>query len=95
VIKAAGDSEVVLDGRGNFNLINVKAANYNRFEGITFRNTPIAIWAGTQFIAGSKELTVKRCRFEDIGLGVFTNYSGSSDFYIADSTFIGRDATSG
>ena len=91
VIKAAGDGEVILDGRGNFNLFNVKAADYNYFEGITFRNTKIAIWAGTQFIAGSKGLTVKRCRFEDVGMGVFTNYSGSSDFYIADSVFIGRN----
>jgi hypothetical protein len=91
VIKAAGDGEVILDGNGNFNLFNVKAANYNYFEGITIRNTDIAIWAGTQFIAGSKGLTVKKCRFENINLGVFTNYSGSSDFYIADSYFIGRD----
>lgn len=91
VIKAAGDGEVILDGRGNFNLFNVKAADYNYFEGITFRNTSIAIWAGTQFIAGSKGLTVKRCRFEDVGMGVFTNYSGSSDYYIADSVFLGRN----
>jgi hypothetical protein len=91
VIKAAGDGEVILDGRGNFNLFNVKAADYNYFEGITFRNTSIAIWAGTQFIAGSKGLTVKRCRFEDVGMGIFTNYSGSSDFYIADSVFLGRN----
>jgi len=54
VIKGAGDGEVILDGRGNFNLFNVKAADYNYFEDITFRNTGIAIWAGTQFIAGSK-----------------------------------------
>jgi len=91
VIKAAGDGEVILDGRNNFNLFNVKAADYNYFEGITFRNTQIAIWAGTQFIAGSKGLTVKRCRFEDVGMGVFSNYSGSSDFYIADSVFLGRN----
>jgi hypothetical protein len=91
VIKAAGDGEVVLDGRGNFNLFNVKVADYNYFEGITFRNTAIAIWAGTQFIAGAKGLTVKRCRFEDVGMGVFTNYSGSNDFYIADSVFLGRN----
>src|SRR5450432_2637267 len=91
VIKAAGDGEVIFDGNGNFNLFNVKAANYNYFEGVTIRNTDIAIWAGTQFIAGSKGLTVKRCRFENINLGIFTNYSGSSDFYIADSYFIGRD----
>jgi hypothetical protein len=91
VIKGAGDGEVVFDGDGNFNLFNVKAGNYNYFEGVTIRNTDIAIWAGTQFIAGSKGLTVKKCRFENVNLGVFTNYSGSSDFYIADNYFIGRD----
>lgn len=58
-IKAAGDGEVVFDGDGNFNLFNVKAADFHYFEGITFRNTEIAIWAGTQFIGGSKGLTVK------------------------------------
>ena len=91
VIKAAGDGEVIIDGRGNFNLFNVKAADYTYFEGITFRNTDIAIWAGTQAIAGAKGLTVKRCRFEDVGMGVFSNSSASSDFYIADSEFIGRN----
>ncbi|MEQ1857354.1 MAG: hypothetical protein ABL963_12915 [Longimicrobiales bacterium] len=91
VIKAAGDGEVIIDGRGNFNLFNVKAADYNYFEGITFRNTDIAIWAGTQLIVGSKGLTVKRSRFEQVGMGVFTNYAGSSDFYIADNVFLGRN----
>lgn len=91
VIKAAGDGEVIIDGRGNFNLFNVKAADYHYFEGITFRNTDIAIWAGTQFIAGSKGLTVKRSRFEQVGMGIFSNYSGSSDYYIADNVFLGRN----
>jgi hypothetical protein len=90
-IKAAGDGEVVFDGNGAFNLFNVKAANYTYFEGLTIRNTQIAIWAGTQFITGSKGLTVKHCRFEDIGMGVYTNYSGSSNFYIADNWFIGKN----
>lgn len=90
-IKAAGDGEVIFDGNGAFNLFNVKAANYNYFEGLTIRNTEIAIWAGTQFIVGSKGLTVKKCRFEDIGMGVYSNYSGSKDFYIADNYFIGRN----
>jgi len=91
VIKAAGDGEVIFDGNRNFNLFNVKAANYNYFEGVTIRNTEVGIWAGTQFIAGSKGLTVKRCRFQDVNIGIFTNYSGSSDFYIADTSFFGRD----
>jgi hypothetical protein len=34
---------------------------------------------------------VKHCRFEDVGAGIFTNYSGSSNFYIADNWFVGRD----
>jgi hypothetical protein len=55
VIKAAGDEEVIFDGNGNYNLFNVKAADYNYFEGVTIRNTDIAIWAGTQFIAGSDQ----------------------------------------
>jgi hypothetical protein len=91
VIKAAGDGEVIFDGGGNFSLFNVKAGNYNYFEGLTFRNTEIAIWAGTQFIAGSSGLTVKHCRFENINLGIWSDWSGSSNFYIADNYFIGRD----
>ena len=91
MIKGAGDGEVILDGGGNFNLFNVKTGDYNYIEGITFRNTDIAIWAGTQFQQGSKGLTVKNCRFENVDVGIFSNYSGSSDFYIADNTFIGRD----
>jgi hypothetical protein len=90
VIKAAGDGPVVFDGAGNYALFDVRAADYTYFEGITFRNSDYAILAGTQFIAGAKGLTVKHCRFEDVGAGVFTNYSGSSNFYIADNYFIGR-----
>jgi hypothetical protein len=90
-IKAAGDGEVVFDGAGNYALFDVRAADYTYFEGITFRNADYAILAGTQFQIGAKGLTVKKSRFEDIGAGVWTNYSGSSNFYIADNTFIGRD----
>jgi len=91
VIKGAGDGEAIFDGAGNFALFDTKAADYNYFEGLTFRNSDIAVWAGTQFIAGSKGLTVKHCRFENVASGIFTNYSGSSNFYIADNYFYGRD----
>ena len=90
-IVAAGDGEVIFDGNGNYALFDVRAADHTYFEGITFRNSEIAILAGTQFIAGAKGLTVKRSRFEDVGAGVFTNYSGSRGFYIADSHFVGRN----
>jgi hypothetical protein len=91
VIKAAGDGEVVFDGRGNFNLFNVQKADYNYFEGITFRNTEIAIQAGLQMIAGSSGLTVKHSRFENVNVGIVTSYSGSRDFTITDNVFLGRD----
>jgi hypothetical protein len=90
VIKAAGDGEAIFDGDGNHNLFDVMAANYNYFEGLTIRNTEIAFLAGRKNITGSRGLTIKRCRFENIGRGVLTDWSGSKDFYIADSVFIGR-----
>jgi hypothetical protein len=90
-IVAAGDGDVVFDGNGNYALFDVRAADYTHFEGITFRNAEVGILAGTQFIAGSKGLVVKRSRFERVGAGVFSNWSGSSGFYIADNVFIGRN----
>jgi hypothetical protein len=90
VIKAAGDGEAIFDGDGNHNLFDVMAANYNYFEGLTIRNTEIAFLAGRKNITGSRGLTIKRCRFENIGRGVLTDWSGSKDFYIADNVFIGR-----
>jgi hypothetical protein len=91
VIKAAGDGEAIFDGDGAHNLFNVMAANYNYFEGLTIRNTDIAFLAGLKNITGSSGLTVKKCRFENIGRGIYTDWSGSKDFYIADNIFIGRN----
>ena len=33
---------------------------------------------------------MKRSRFEDVGIGITTDWSGSRNFYIADNVFIGR-----
>ena len=90
-IKAAGDGEVIFDGGGCHNLFNVMGAGYNYFEGLTIRNTDVAFWAGIKNVAGSSGLTVKRCRFENVGAGVWTEYSGSKNFYIADNVMIGRE----
>lgn len=89
-IKAAGDGEVVFDGAGNHRLFDVTASAHHIFDGLTFRNTDIAIFAGFKEVNGAVGLAVKNCRFEDIGFGVWTEYAGSSDFYIADNIFIGR-----
>ncbi len=89
-IRAAGDGEVVFDGAGNHRLFDVTASAHHIFDGLTFRNTDIAIFAGFKNVTGAVGLTVRRCRFEDIGFGVWTEYEGSSDFYIADNVFLGR-----
>jgi len=90
-IKAAGDGEVVIDGNGNHRLFDVMASQYHIFESLTFRNTDVAIFAGQKEVLGAVGLTVKNCRFENVGFGVWTEYAGSSDFYIADNLFLGRD----
>lgn len=90
-IKSAGDGEVVIDGAGNHRVFDVMASEYHIFEGLTIRNTDVAIFAGQKEVGGAIGLTVKNCRFENIGFGVWTEYAGSSDFYIADNLFIGRD----
>jgi hypothetical protein len=90
VIKAAGDGEPIFDGDGAYNLFNVLAANYNYFEGLTIRNTDLAFEAGLKNIIGSSGLTVKHCRFENVGRAIYTDWSGSKDYYIADNVMTGR-----
>jgi len=90
VIKAAGDGEAIFDGDGAYNLFNVMAANYNYFEGLTIRNTELAFQGGLKNITGSSGLTIKRMRFENVGRAIYTDWSGSKDYYIADNVMIGR-----
>lgn len=89
-IKAAGDGEVIFDGAGNHILFDVMASAHHIFDGLTFRDTDVAILAGKKEELGAVGLTVRNCRFEDIGFGIWTEYAGSSDFYIADNLFLGR-----
>jgi hypothetical protein len=91
VIRSAGDGEVIFDGAGAFRLFDVMAADYHIFEGLTIRNTDVAFWAGLKDVLGPKGLTVKRCRIENVGIGINAQYAGSKDFYIADNVFLGRD----
>ena len=90
-IKSAGDGEVIFDGDANHRLFDVMASKYHIFDGLTIRDTDVAIFAGQKEVLGAVGLTVKNCRFENVGFGVWTEYAGSSDFYIADNLFLGRD----
>lgn len=91
VIKGAGDGEVIFDGNGAYRLFDVMAANYNHFEDLTIRNTDVAFFAGMKDALGCSGLVVKNCRFENVGIGVTTEFAGSKNFYIADNIMIGRD----
>lgn len=91
VIKGAGDGEVVFDGAGNAVLFDMTAADYNYVEGITLRNTDVAFLLGRKRILGAVGFTLKNARLENIGRGVYTDWGGARDFYIADNVFIGRN----
>jgi hypothetical protein len=91
VIRAAGDGEVIFDGDGAHHLFDVMATEYHIFEGLTIRNADVAFYAGRKDIGGATGLTVRNCRFEQVGVGVVTEYAGSHDFYIADNIMLGRD----
>jgi hypothetical protein len=84
-------SHALFDGAGNHILFDVMASAHHIFDGLTFRNTDVAMLAGKKEVLGAVALAVKNCRFENIGFGVWTEYAGSSDFYIADNLFLGRD----
>jgi len=90
-IKAAGDGDPIFDGDGGSRMFDVMASRHHIFDGITFRNVDTAIFAGSKEVLGAVGLTVKNCRFENVGFGIWTEYAGSSDFYIADNIFLGRD----
>lgn len=90
-IKSAGDGEVIFDGDGNYRLFDVMASRHHIFDGLTFRNTDVALFAGQKEVLGAVGLTVKNCRFENVGFAVWTEFAGSSDFYIADNLILGRE----
>jgi hypothetical protein len=90
-IKGAGDGEAIFDGAGNHKLFDVMATHHHIFEGLTFRNTDIALFAGEKDVMGAVALTVRNCRFEDIGVGVWTENADSRNFLISDNLFLGRE----
>lgn len=90
-IKGAGDGEAIFDGAGNHKLFDVMATHHHIFEGLTFRNTEIALFAGDKEVMGAVALTVRNCRFEDIGVGIWTENADSRDFFISDNLFLGRE----
>jgi len=91
VIKGAGDGETIIDGNGAHMLFDVTASEHHIFENLTFRNTDIAFHAGFKDVIGAKNLTIRNCRIEDVGIAISTENAASKNFYIADNIIIGRE----
>jgi len=91
VIKGAGDGETIIDGNGAHWLFDVTASENNIFENLTIRNADIAFMAGQKDVIGAKNLTIRNCRIEDVGIAITTENAGSKNFYIADNIIIGRE----
>jgi hypothetical protein len=91
VIEAAGDGEVIFDGAGAAVLFNVMATEHHIFQGLTFRNAGRVFDAGRKRLAGASDLTVRNCRFENVGEGIVTEFAGSKNFLIQDNVLLGRD----
>lgn len=91
VIKGAGDGETIIDGAGAHWLFDVTASENHIFENLTIRNADIAFMAGQKDIIGAKNLTIRNCRIEDVGIAITTENAGSKNFYMADNIIIGRE----
>jgi hypothetical protein len=76
VIKAAGDGEAIIDGRGNFNLLQRQGRRLQLLRGHHVQEHADCDLGGDAVDNRLERPTVKRCRFEDVGTGVFSNYLG-------------------
>ena len=91
VIRGAGDGEAIFDGNGAHRLFDVLGTRHHIFENLVIRNTDIAFSAGLKEVIGASNLTVRNCRFEEVGIAITTEFAGSKNFYIADNIILGRD----
>ncbi len=90
-IKAAGDGEVIFDGAGTSRLFDIMATEHHIFDGLAIRNADIAFFAGQKNVIGAKGLTIRNCRMENVGMGIYTEFAGSTNFFLSDNVILGRD----
>lgn len=104
VIQGAGDGEAVLVNNRARQMFNICRADWLWFENLTFRDPGtgdgghtidgVALLAGNYGLEGCtpgcKGLVVRRCTFEDIGVGIMAADAACEGFVITDNRFLGR-----
>ncbi len=90
-ITIRGEGRPVFDGEGNYKIFDVQGSEHLVIEGLHFKNASFAVYKGEQTVQRPVVgLTVRRCRFEDVGCGVYGISGANRDFLISDNVFIGR-----
>ena len=93
VFRGAADGEAILQGKGHGgNLIEMTRADHLWFEDLTLRRARTAIFAG-RGSAGARGLVVRRCKIEDVIMGIWSTSNRSADWYIADCVLTGTNRT--
>lgn len=89
--KPFGDGPVILDGKGTYLMLDTMSADHLIFDSLTFQNAYMTIEAGGRFgQLGATGLTVKRCRFREISIGIFGLEGSCRNFTIVDNHLTGR-----
>ena len=85
-IKAAGDGEVIVYGRGDAgNIIELQQSEYVRIEGLHILGGRVGIKAND-----AKGLVVRRCRIGNVESGIVSFTPNAQDWYIADNMLSGK-----
>jgi len=90
-ITIRGEGRPVFDGVGNYKIFDVQGSEHLVIEGLHFKNASFAVYKGQQTVRRPVVgLTVRNCRFEDVGCGVYGISGANRDFLISDNVFVGR-----
>jgi len=79
VWRAAGDGDVVVKGADKGVGVTAYGKKHHFFEGLTFRDLRYGF-----HMNGSSDMTVRRCRFENVGTCVFGDGKGQEHIFVAD-----------
>lgn len=69
-------------------IVSIAGTHHLMFENLTFRKAHTAVYAGRP---GSRGITIRNCRIEDVISGINTTSENSRNWYIADNEVIGTN----